>query len=64
MGRFHPHLTALFRDRDAPVKKSDMSFAVSLETARPGCDRHPFRGAIRSACARGRRVPGLVWSGG
>ena len=30
----YPHLTALFRDLDVPVEKSDMSFGVSLDGGR------------------------------
>ena len=30
----YPHLTALFRDLDVPVEKSDMSFGVSLGNGR------------------------------
>lgn len=30
----YPHLTAMFRDLDVPVEKSDMSFGVSLEGGR------------------------------
>lgn len=30
----YPHLTALFRDLDVPVKRSDMSFGVSLNNGR------------------------------
>lgn len=40
----YPHLTALFRDLDVPVQRSDMSFGVSLEQGR-------VEFALRSASA-------------
>ena len=30
----YPHLTAMFRDLDVPIAKSDMSFGVSLDAGR------------------------------
>lgn len=40
----YPHLSAMFRDLDVPVEKSDMSFGVSLESGR-------FEYALRSGNA-------------